>query len=253
LTPRLFTELLADSLLLLKESVAEWTLIVSGALVPGIAVTAAALVVLGLTDMTMLQSAIAQGEPQVILPLLVVGFFSKACGALGFVALIRAAAARDEGRALGVKRAFAEALPRLIPFIVGQLRALLSILWGLVRLIVPGLKLCVRYTFVPLAVIVDDRRGGEALSRSASVAEADPSKTLWNMLGAAGLASVVYAVLSFVVTAALTFPTSAAATGQTLPEAMLMGFVHELLSGLIFGWMSAFMILLYRDLAPAAR
>jgi hypothetical protein len=252
LTPRTFTELAADSLLLMKESLLEWLAIISSGLAAGLAVTTVVLLALGLTNMTELTAAISQGETRVVLPLLLAGIADKALNALAVVALIRAAAARDEGRSLGLGRAYSEAAPRLLPFVAAQVRAFLSILWGLCRLIWPGLKLCVLYSFVPLASVVEDLRGRVALERSASVASVDPVKTLGNLAAASAAAAVSFAVLAYLFGAAMTFPQTAVAGGDSLPEAMLLGFVNKLLSGLALGWLASFTLLLYRDLAPGA-
>ncbi|MBI3553074.1 MAG: hypothetical protein HY077_11215 [Elusimicrobia bacterium] len=252
MAPRTFSELLSDSLLLLKESAPEWLAIVAAGLLPGLAVTTTVLLALGLTELPALKDAIAQGEPGVVLPLLAAGLVDRACGALSMLALLRAAAARDMGLDVGVRKAYADALPRLIPFALAQLRALLSIAWGLLRLLWPGLKLCVLYSFVPVACVVEDQSGERALSRSAAVAGADPAKTFGNLAGASALACLCYGALAFVLTAAMTFPRTAMPGGESLPEAMLLRFMDRLLSGLVFGWLAGFSILLYRDLAPAA-
>ncbi len=210
------------------------------------------LVALGLTDMTLLMNAIAKSEDRVVFPLLAAGLFDKACYALAMIAVLRAAAARDAGHALGVRRAYSEALKRLAPFALAQVRAFFSILWGLIRLIWPGLKLSVLYLFVPLACVIEDLRGKQALERSASVAAVDLRKTLGNLAGASILSCGAYAALALVLTAAMTFPRTQVPGGDSLPEAMLLGFVNKLAAGLALGWLSAFSVLLYRDLAAGS-
>jgi len=252
LTPRTFSELLTDSLLLLKESCLEWIAIVALGLLAGLAVTTTALLALGLTDMTLLMNALAESSDRVVYPLLAAGIFDKICYALAMIALLRAAAARDEGHSLGVRRAYSQALPRLLPFLWAQIRAFLSILWGLLRLIWPGLKLCVLYSFVPLTCVLEDLRGEEALRRSAAVAGVDPGKTLGNLAGASALSCAAYAGLAFIMTAAMTLPRAAIGGGDSLPEAMLLGFVTKLAGGLTLGWFGAFAVLLYRDLAAGS-
>jgi hypothetical protein len=253
LTPRTFWELLADSLLLLKEDCVEWAAIIAAGLLPGLAASTTAFLALGLTDMAAIKNAIAAGAPSTLLPLLTAGLLDKACNALALMALVRAAAARDEGRVLGLKRAYAEAAPLFFPFLLAQLRALLSICWGLIRLIWPGLKLCVLYSFVPLAVLVNGATGKQALQQSAEAAANDPVKTAGNLALAALLASLAYSVLAVILTALMTFPRVSVPGGESLPEAMLLGFVNQLLAGLVFGWLASFAILLYRDLSQSLK
>lgn len=251
MTPRSFWELLADSLLLLKVSFMEWLAIVSAGLLPGLAATALAASALGLTDIPSLKDAIATGTPAVVLPLLLAGLLDKTCGLLAFLALMRAAAARDEGRRLGARRAFAEASPLLWTFISAQLRALAGIVLGLIKLLWPGLKLCVFYAFVPAAVTAEAAPAKEALARSERAARVDPFKTAVNLAAAMGVGMAAFAGLDVALNAAMSLPATAVPGGESLLEALLLGFVNQLVGGLVLGWLGAFSILLYRDFTQA--
>ncbi len=86
--------------------------------------------------------------------------------------------------------AIAEGVDAFAPIFLAIVMAAVGIALGLIALIVPGVYLAVRWFFIPQAVVLDGRRGREALRRSAQAVDG----SWWRTLGVLLLANLAAAV-----------------------------------------------------------
>ena len=92
------------------------------------------------------------------------------------------------------------ALDVFTPLFLAVLIATTGILLGLLALILPGIYLAVRWYFVTQVVVIEGKRGLEALTRSAAVSH----DAFWRTLGILLLANLAAAAPSILVLTALT-------------------------------------------------
>lgn len=98
-------------------------------------------------------------------------------------ALLRAAG----GQAPGTRASIAAGLEVFAPIFLAVILAALGIAAGLFLLIIPGVYLAIRWFFVAQAVVVDGRRGAEALRRSGELV----SGAWWRVLGIAIVVNLI--------------------------------------------------------------
>lgn len=92
------------------------------------------------------------------------------------------------------------ALDVFTPLFLAVLIATAGILLGLLALILPGVYLAVRWYFVTQVVVIEGKRGLEALTRSAAVSQ----DAFWRTLGILLLANLLAAIPSILVLTPLT-------------------------------------------------
>ena len=105
-------------------------------------------------------------------------------------ALLQAAA----GETPGARRSIAAGLDAFGAVFPAVLLAVAGVALGLVLFILPGVYLAVRWYFVPQAVIIDRRRGMEALQRSGELV----AGSWWRVFGIALLVWIIATVAGFV-------------------------------------------------------
>jgi len=242
------SELLAQSASLWKKSAAQAVALVAVLAVPAALLVAAALAATGLLSQESLNEAVRAGRWTLALPVLAAGLVQRLALTLGYAAVVFAVDARRAGKPLPLTEALGFAVERLIPLLLAMLRAAAWILGGLILLIIPGLVIAARYAYVHLAVLLEGRNGGDALRRSAALVDADPVR------------AVGFLAVAFVLSGALTFSAFllvSAAASVARPIAASVGAIegqlemvlYELVSAVIGAWLTAFGVLLYRDLA----
>jgi len=126
--------------------------------------------------------------------------------------------ARAEGRAPRFVDTLRSALDVFAPLFLVVLAALAGIMLGLLALIVPGIYLAVRWLFVSQTVVVEDKRGLAALSRSSELVQGG----WWRVAGIALAVNVCALVPSGILTVPFTLGAKAAdAEALTLIGTML--------------------------------
>jgi Membrane domain of glycerophosphoryl diester phosphodiesterase len=141
-------------------------------------------------------------------------------------AITRTIAKEVAGQDLGLEQSYRFGLARLGPILVVSVLVGLATLLGLIVFIIPGIYICVRLAVSIQALVVEDRRGTEAMRRS------------WHLVGGhwwhAAFTLLVAALITGVVNAVITAPFSAGAwllqgiaaavaTTVTLPYGALVG------------------------------
>lgn len=101
----------------------------------------------------------------------------------------------EPGRGVSARRAIARGLDLFAPLLGALLIAAAGIALGLLALIVPGIALGVLWAFVAQAVVVDGRRGTDALRRSSELVRGRG----WWVFGILLLTNLIVAVFSAVV------------------------------------------------------
>jgi hypothetical protein len=117
------------------------------------------------------------------------------------------------------------------------LTVLLALL-GFVLLVVPGLVLCVWYLFVIPIMVIEGRRGWQALERSRSLGKGH----FWRILGILLLALTVVCMVNLLISATLSL------IHEHLGPPMVAPIAGQLLSGLLDPIASIVSVLLYYDL-----
>ena len=105
-------------------------------------------------------------------------------------ALLQAAA----GEMPGTRRAISAGLDAFAPVFPAVLLAAAGVALGLLLFIVPGIYLAVRWYFVPQAVVIDRRRGVEALQRSGELV----TGSWWRVFGIGLLITLIATLAGFV-------------------------------------------------------
>ncbi len=164
-------------------------------------------------------------------------------------ALVLALAAKAQGRTCGVWDSLRRMLRAFLPLLWVEILTVGSILLGLIAFVVPGVVLMIRYLLARYAVLLDDRRGGQALGRSKEIMIAHMGKVVGNFLVMA-LAAVALVfsgrfVLAVIVESLLGAIPAPPPSWLVTP----LSFLIVLPEALTRIWTMAFMVLLYRDLA----
>ena len=110
--------------------------------------------------------------------------------AMAVHALLQAA----DGEEPGVRRSVVAGLELFAAVFVAVLLAAAGIAVGLLLLVLPGIYLAVRWYFVAQAVVIDGRRGPDALRRSGELVEG----SWWRVFGIGIVATLISAVPSLV-------------------------------------------------------
>jgi hypothetical protein len=129
------------------------------------------------------------------------------------------------------------------PVFGAVLIAAAGVILGLFLLIVPGIWLFVRWAFVPQAVVLDGRRGTQALQRSAELV----SGSWWRVLGIALFAGIAAAIPA----ALISLPLEAWAKAADSQAILLAGQVVA--SSLVTPFQVLMLTLLYFDLLARHR
>lgn len=239
--PRAFGRLLADSLALTQQSGWVCLALVAAGLIPGILLTAA-LLPAGATKEAVLAAAKA-GDLSPLLAWGGIGLVDRLARSFTGVAVVAALQARAQGGEAELGPALGVSAGLYGAYLAAILLSSLWILGGLLLFLIPGIILALRYLFVGLAVIVEGRRGGAALERSAALWKAYPVAILGNMAGAG--------VVIFLAGAAATFLVALALKLSSVPAAVTT-FASGLAAGAAGVWGLAFFLLLFRDLSGVA-
>jgi hypothetical protein len=141
-------------------------------------------------------------------------------------AITRNIAAEVAGQDLGLEQSYRFGFARLGPILVVSILVGLATLLGLIMLVIPGIYIGVRLAVSIQALVVEDKRGTEAMRRS------------WDLVGGhwwhAALTMLVAGLITGVVNAVITAPfgtgawflqgvAAAVATTVTLPYGALVG------------------------------
>jgi hypothetical protein len=244
-------ELFSDSGALFKEGLGQSAAVLAAGLVPGAVLAGAAFVGTGILSREALQTMISDGRWVQALPLFAAGAAKSLLAGLAFAALVLSLEARVAGRPLSTPQAYAAAL-RLFPSLLwAGARAALMIAGGMLLLLVPGLLLALRYTFVHLAVLLEGRRGRAALARSSYLVGAEPARALGFFVSAFIVAAVLNAFCAFIVALA-TGGAAMLGPGEVgVVQGQLEALISELAQSMVGAWLAGFSVLLYRDLAQA--
>ncbi|MDE2040376.1 MAG: hypothetical protein KGO96_12895 [Elusimicrobia bacterium] len=246
-----FGVLSRDGATLLRGAIAQTAAILAAGLLPGAAAAILAYASTGIDSQSALNAAIHENSRLAIATVLAAGLFQKALAALALLALVPALGERDAGRSLSTRQAYRLAWRRLPPLLRTLAQALWRVLAGLIPLLLPGLRLALRYSLAHLAVLLEGLEGRSALERSAALLE----RRLWRAiacLAAALLATMVLNAACALAAAAFIAPArSLLGGGGSAIQGQLEVLAVELPQGFAAAWLAAFSIRLYRDLARA--
>lgn len=117
-------------------------------------------------------------------------------------ALLRAAS----GQQPGTRASIAAGLEVFAPIFLAVILAAIGIAAGLFLLVLPGVYLAIRWFFVAQAVVVDGRRGAEALRRSGELV----SGAWWRVLGIAIVVNLIILVPAAIIDLPLVLAAEAA-------------------------------------------
>jgi Membrane domain of glycerophosphoryl diester phosphodiesterase len=146
--------------------------------------------------------------------------------------------AADTGELRGAGRPITAGLEAFTPLFGAILLAAGGIALGLLAFVLPAFYLLIRWYFVPQAVVVDGRRGTEALARSAELVRS----SWWRCLGVILLA----AIASFLPAQLIQIPALAAAdAADSAALALLGGMLARTLTA---PFLAIVAVLLYFDL-----
>lgn len=241
--PRGLAALLVDSLSLASDSAWTCAALVALGLIPGLILEAVLLP--GVTKET-LKAAIAAGNFGPVAASAAVKLVDRLVRSFCGVAVIIALDLRSRGGEASLGESLTSAGALYGTYLLAVVLSSLWIVGGLVLFIIPGIILALRYVFVPMAVVIDGRRGGQALSRSSEIFRKHPGKVFGNLVAAGLCVLAAGGLAAFLVS--LGFALSRAPVPVSV-------FAAELVAGLAGVWGTAFALLLFKDLAaivPAA-
>ncbi|MDP8264471.1 MAG: hypothetical protein P9M12_03205 [Candidatus Aceula lacicola] len=115
------------------------------------------------------------------------------------IALIKTIHNAAQGQAVSGMEMYKEARGVLKPFAVVSVIVFIKVLLWSLLLIIPGIIFSVLYSFSQLSVILDEKRGNEALVLSKSVIKANLKEFLLKMLALMGVALLISIISSFMV------------------------------------------------------
>jgi hypothetical protein len=141
-------------------------------------------------------------------------------------AITRAIAAEVAGQDLDVEQSYRFGFARLAPVLVVSILVALATLIGLIVLIIPGIYIGVRLAVSIQALVVEDKRGTEAMRRSWDLVGGHWWHAAFTLLVAALSTGVVNAVITAPFSAGAWFVqgvAAAVATIVTLPYGALVG------------------------------
>ncbi len=96
---------------------------------------------------------------------------------------------------LSLEQIRAQVRPLLWPFVIVAILQSAVTLGGLLLLIIPGILFMVWYAFAEFAVLLDQKRGLEALSYSRSLVRGRFWPVLWRLVGGPVLVGIAYAIV----------------------------------------------------------
>lgn len=232
-------QLLSHSFSFFKENATDCAAILSVALAP-----AALLLALG-PSREAVEIARTTGDYSSVGTAASINVIVSLLGAWASVAVVLTLAARLRGERYGVIEAYAHTKAFLIPLILTGLRATLWIILGLILLIVPGIVLAIRYSLVYYTVLLEKRKGADALARSKELVLAHMGKVVGNGIVITALTILIALIAAMSVRFIFYFIPGSGAT----PIIFLRTFIEDLLNRMIGIWGIAFFILLYQDIA----
>lgn len=142
-------------------------------------------------------------------------------------AITRAAAATFVGRDLDIAESYRFGLSRFWSIVLVGLLVGLAVLGGLILLVIPGIFIAVRLSSSIAALVIEDRRGRAALSRSWNLV----AGMWWPVFGAFLVAGLLTGLLSSALTAPFTGNLALSAIAQsvagviTMPYTALVGIL----------------------------
>jgi hypothetical protein len=142
------------------------------------------------------------------------------------------------GRPPSARRSIQAGLDVFPPLLAAMLLYVLGVFVGFLALILPGIYLAVRWYFVPQVVVVDGRRGADALRRSSELV----TGSWWRVLGIA----IVFNLLAAVVALPLGLAADAAAREADVDFLVLIGTIAG--QALTLSFLALATALLYFDL-----
>jgi hypothetical protein len=101
---------------------------------------------------------------------------------------------------LSLEQIRAQVRPLLWPFVIVGVLQVAVIIGGLLLLIIPGILFMVWYAFAQFAVLLDGKRGLEALSHSRSLVRGRFWPVLWRLVAGPVLVGILYAVVIGILT-----------------------------------------------------
>lgn len=245
--PRPFGELLGDALTLSRDGLAGHAAIIAAGLLPAAFCSWLLLAAGGAApDAAILDDA--GGGPQ-NLASLASSAIRMLADALIYAALVGSLSARDAGQPIRPLEAYGFAFEQLVPFALSLLRAIFWTLAGLLLLVVPGLVAMLRYSLVPMAVLLEGRRGADALARSSQLVRPHWPKVLGNLLGAGLIALFLSALIAAGFAVFTAVAVALTDSGVSLLERWTLELLTQLAGALVGVWAIAVGVLLYRDLA----
>jgi hypothetical protein len=141
-------------------------------------------------------------------------------------AITRAIAAEVAGQDLDIEQSYRFGFARLSPILVVAILVGLATLLGLIVFVIPGIYIGVRLAVSIQALVVEDKRGAEAMRRSWALVGGHWWHTAFTLLVAGLLTGVVNAVITAPFGAGAWFlqgVAAAIATTVTLPYGALVG------------------------------
>ncbi len=135
-------------------------------------------------------------------------------------AITRAAAGTFLGRDLNVQESYRYGLARFWSIVLVGLLAGLAVAGGFILLVVPGFFVLARLSCALPALVIEDRRGRQALSRSWHLVEGFG----WPVFGTIVVAGILSGLVSALLTAPFGDNTLARAIGQSVASVVTMPF-----------------------------
>lgn len=242
-------ELLADSILLLRDGWKEAAAVAALGIVPGALLNAIAAVAAGLNDPDTLALVLAGGAPGRLAPLAAAGIVSRALEGFMTLALILAFDARDRGAPIGPKEAWRRSFALAAAFLSAFARvAGRALLWSAL-FVFPGLVSLARGAFFAHAVAIEGLDGKAAAARSRALVSRAPGYLVGNLLGIALLSAGAAIAVVFVLHAGMAAATGLVPSSGGLMEGQLVLLLDRLAGGFIGAWAVGASVLLYKDAA----
>lgn len=250
LAPRGLGALVSDSFALAKANGALIVSIVALGLIPGYILSGSAAALTGIADKNGIKTAVEAGRWASLGLLFASGVITKLIETIANLALMSGLDARARDEDVDVGRAFSASTGSFGPFLAAEIRVALWVILGLILLIVPGIYWAVMYSLVPMAVVLEGRRGADALARSKQIMGRYGLKIIGNLVVMVLVCVLVIVAFSLLIGVAAGL-TGAVGDNAPLSTKLLMNFVTEFLGQVIASATVAAGVLLFRDCAAA--
>lgn len=249
LEPRPLGRLLPESWDLFRQALPEVAAVLVWGALPAAVISVSAAALTGIEGRETLKAAVEAEEYARVGAATSLGLVSRVLAAMAGLAVYPVLAGRLSGAPLGPQEAYSRLIDRLGPLILTFLRQLLYILLGTLCLVVPGVVLAFRYALTQQAVMLEGLSGPDALGRSKQFMTGYPGKVVGNMIVAwalciLGVLAAVFGMGLVLVLAELVTPRAVHPLLSALHA--VAGAYADALGG---AWLTAFLVLLYGDLA----